>query len=65
METDVKFMNTTPQMVFGLEKILDYLVQNNTYNARIGGITIFYKGVVEDTANSKRQIFEIQRKLEE
>ncbi len=65
METDIKFMNTTPQMVWELEKILDYLVQNNTYNAQIGNITIFYKGVKENTSNDKRQIFEIQRKLEE
>lgn len=63
IESDIKFMNITPQMVFELEEILNYLVQNNTYNAQIGDTTIFYKGVKENTSKGKRQIFEIQRKV--
>lgn len=60
-----KYMNTTPQLVLGLEKILDYLVENNNYVAQIDNIQIFNKGTIEDTANGKREIFEIQRKVEE
>lgn len=63
MEEEIKHMNTTPQLVFGLEKILDYLVENNNYNAQINNTNIFYKGIKEDTANGKRQVFEIERKV--
>lgn len=61
---ETKHMNTTPQLVFGLEKILDYLVENNGYSAQIGNTTIYYRGIKEDTANRKRQVFEIERKVE-
>lgn len=61
---ETKHMNTTPQLVLGLEKILDYLVENNSYNAQIGNTTIYYRGVKEDTTKGKRQVFEIERKVE-
>ncbi len=64
-EEEIKYMNTSPQMVFELEKILDYLVENNTYNAKIGNIEITYKGTINDTSQGKRQLFEIQRKMED
>lgn len=63
MEEEIKHMNTTPQLVLGLEKILDYLVENNNYSAQINNINIFYKGIKEDTVNGKRQVFEIERKV--
>lgn len=50
---------------FDLNKILDYFAQNNMHHIQIGNIIISYKGVKEDTLNGKRQIFEIQRNLEE
>lgn len=65
METEVKWTNVTPSTVFGLEKILDYLIQNDTYTAKIGNIEIMARGTILDTAKGKRQIFEIQRKVEE
>ena len=65
MIEEVKFMNTSPQFIFNLKKILDYLVENNTYNAKIGNIEIIYKATIQDTSQGKRQIFEIQRKVED
>lgn len=65
MSEEIKWINTTPSMVFGLEQILDYLIQNDTYIAKIGNIEIKTKGIIEDTAYGKRQVFEIQRKMEE
>ena len=52
------------KVIYGFEKILDYLVENNSYNAQIGNTTISYKGIIEDTIDGKRQLFEIQRKVE-
>lgn len=60
-----KYMSTTPQLVFGLEKILDYLAENNIYTAKIGNTTISYKGIIEDSTNGKREVFEIERKVKE
>ncbi len=51
-------------MISGLEKILNYLVNNKIYYTQICDIIIAYKGTKEDTYNDKRQIFEIQRKVE-
>ena len=63
-DEEMKYMNTTPQLVFGLEKILDYLVENNGYIAQIGDTTIYYRGIKEDTSKGRIQVFEIERKLE-
>lgn len=61
---ETKHMNTTPQLVFGLEKILDYLVENNTYNVQIGNTTIIFRGIKESTIKGRRQVFEIERRVE-
>lgn len=58
-------MNKTMQISLGfsfdLEKILNYLVENDTYMAQLGNITIRYIGAKEDTAKGKREVFEIER----
>ncbi len=51
-------------MIPRLEKILNYLVDNKIYYSQICNIIITYKGTKEDTYNGKRQIFEIQRKVD-
>lgn len=51
--------------VFGLEKILDCLIENDICIAKIGNIEIISKGIILDTAKGKRQVFEVQRKVEE
>lgn len=65
METEAKWTNITLNTILGLEKILDYLIENNTYLAKIGNIGIRAKGTILDTVKGKRQVFEIQRKVEE
>lgn len=58
-------MNKTMQISLGfsldLEKILNHLVENETYIAQLGNFTIRYIGAKEDTAKGKREIFEIER----
>ncbi len=58
-------MNKTMQISLGfsldLTKILNHLVENNTYMAQLGNITIKYIGIVEDTTKGKREVFEIER----
>ena len=63
MTEETKCMTTTPQLVFGLENILDELVKNDGYQAQIGNTTITYQGTLEDTANGKREVFYITRKV--
>ena len=65
LDIKAKFMNITPDMILGLEKILNYLVDNSIYGAQIGNIAITYKGTKESSADGKRQIFEIQRMIKE
>ena len=48
-----------------LNKILDYFMQSNIHHVQMGNIIISYEGVKLDTLNGKRQIFKIQRSLEE
>jgi len=58
-------MNKTMQTSLGfsldLTKILNELIENETYMAHLGDITIRYIGAKEDTARGKREIFEIER----
>ena len=56
-----KQMNISVSFSLDLEKILNHLVENETYIAQLGNLTIRYIGVKEDTANGKREIFEIER----
>ena len=44
-----------------LTKILNHLVENDTYMAQLGDITIKYIGKAEDTSKGKREVFEIER----
>ena len=56
-----KQMNISVSFSLDLEKILNHLVENDTYMAQLGDITIKYIGSKEDTANNKREVFEIER----
>ena len=55
-------MTTSPQFIWGLDKILDFLVESKYYNAEFNKTTIKYDGIVEDTANGKAEVFTIVRK---
>lgn len=59
-----KEMNITPLTIYELHKILDHISKNETYLAVMGNISIYYKGVTEDTAKGKRQMFYIERKID-
>ena len=56
-----KQMNISVSFSLDLTKILNHLVENETYMAQLGDIKIRYIGGKEDTANGKREIFEIER----
>ena len=56
-----KHMNISLAFSLDLTKVLNELVENDTYMAQLGDITIKYIGVKEDTARGKREIFEIER----
>ena len=56
-----KQMNISVSFSLDLEKILNYLVENDTYMAQLGNITIKYIGAKEDTSKGKREVFEIER----
>lgn len=60
---DKQQMNISLGFSMDLEKILNYLVENNMYMAQLNNITIRYLGNKEDTANGNRQVFEIERKM--
>lgn len=47
-----------------LEKILDYLVENNIYVSKINNITIFNNGIRENTTEGRREVFTIERKVD-
>ena len=56
-----KQMNISVAFSLDLYKILNELVENESYMAHLGDTTIKYIGTKEDTANGKREIFEIER----
>lgn len=56
-----KQINISVAFSLDLEKILNHLVENDTYMAQLGNITIKYIGTKGDTSNGKREIFEIER----
>lgn len=55
----------TPLTIIEFNKILDYIAENGEYLAKIGDLNLRYKGVAEDTINGKRQMFYIERKINE
>lgn len=61
---DSKFMNITPSTVFELNKMLNYIKDNDSYIAQISNISIKYNGIQEDTYNGKREVFIIERDAE-
>ena len=56
-----KQMNISVSFSLDLEKILNHLVENDTYMVQLGNFTIRYIGAKEDTARGKSEIFEIER----
>lgn len=60
-----KQINTSLGFIMGLEQILNYLAEHTEEMAQIGNINIKYLGKKEDSFNGKREVFEIQRKVEE
>ena len=56
-----KQINISVAFSLGLTKVLNELVENDTYMAQLGDITIKYIGAKEDTTKGKREIFEIER----
>ena len=54
-------MQTSLGFSLDLTKILNHLVENDTYMAQLGNITIRYIGAKEDTVKGKREVFEIER----
>ena len=58
-------MRITPLTIIEFNKILDYIAENGEYLAQIGDLNLRYKGVAEDTINGKRQMFYIERKINE
>lgn len=64
IEDDVKLVNTSLGFSIDLERTLNYLAEHNAYFAQIGKTKIRYIGEKEDTANGKRQVFEIERQVD-
>ena len=54
-------MNITPITVMELEKLFNYLVENEEYMAKIGNLKIKYMGTTEDIYNKTREMFYIER----
>ena len=61
---DKKSMNLSAGFFIGLEKILDYLVEKEAYQAKVGNTTIRFDGTLEDTTSGKRQVFYVIRKVD-
>lgn len=57
-------INTSLGFSIDLERVLNHLVEHETYMAMISNIRIRYIGEKEDTANGKRQVFEIERQVD-
>lgn len=58
---DKKVIKTNPVFIMGLEGLLDMLVKEQDYQAKIGNTYISYIGDREDTLNGKKQCFVIER----
>lgn len=63
-QEDRKQVNTSLGFSIDLERTLNYLAEHNMYFAQIGKTKIRYIGEKEDTTNGKRQVFEIERKVD-
>ena len=63
-QEDKKQVNTSLGFSIDLERTLNYLAEHNMYFAQIGKTKIRYIGEKEDTANGKRQVFEIERQVD-
>ena len=61
---DKKELHASMGFIMDLENVLNYLSENDTYMAQIGKTSIRYIGEIEDIASGKRQVFEIERKVD-
>lgn len=52
-------------MIIDLEQTLNSINKNNTFATRIGNIIIYYQGTKEDTAKGKREVYILERYLDE
>ena len=59
-----KEMIITPITIIQLERILNYLVQNEEYSAKFNNLEIKYQGYYENQ-NESLEMFTIYRKKEE
>lgn len=60
---EIKSMNVTPETIVFIERMLNFLKENELYQAQFNNITIKLDGIVEDTANGKREIYTLVRKV--
>ena len=63
-EEEIEKMRITPITMVQLERILNFLVQNEEYSAKFNNIEIKYQGYYENQ-NESLEIFTIYRKKEE
>lgn len=60
-----KYANINAVTVIELNKILNWIKDNNGYIAQLGDIKIRYEGIKEDTINGKRECYYVIRKVKE
>lgn len=63
-EEEIEKMRITPITMVQLERILNFLVQNEEYSAKFNNIEIKYQGYYENQ-NESLEMFTIYRKKEE
>lgn len=61
---EIEEMIITPVTIIQLERILNYLVQNEEYSAKFNNLEIKYQGYYENQ-NESLEMFTIYRKKEE
>lgn len=61
---EIEEMIITPVTIIQLERILNYLVQNEEYSAKFNNLEIKYQGDYENQ-NESLEMFTIYRKKEE
>lgn len=64
MEKQIINKNINAITFIEINKLLDFLIEKDGYQLKMGDITIENHGILEDTANGKRQVFQIRRKVD-
>ena len=60
-----KYANINAITVIELNKVLNWIKNNNGYIAQLGDIKIQYEGIKEDTINGTREYYYVIRKVKE